>query len=191
LELENFVVFIRLAQIKLVNIRVKNMSYRSFNGGMKMSRFQILRDQALDILKDMQEGNPAIEFSTLTYADGRLLATTLTEKVDRCLVACAETITFHISSNLANHLTQGEVKKILISGDKGNILIQGVGSLMVLSTVIKKSASIKKVMSVIEKHLEALRGIEESYGAILKQYYLPQESLISASNIDELPVQAE
>jgi predicted regulator of Ras-like GTPase activity (Roadblock/LC7/MglB family) len=157
---------------------------------MKMSQFQILRDQALDILKEIQKENPAIEFSTLTYADGRLLATTLTENVDRCLVACMETVTFCISSNLANHLTAGEVEKIVMSGDKGNILIQGIGSLAVLTTVIKKEASIKKAESTIEKHLEDLREIEESYGAILKQYYLPQESLISASDTDELPVQA-
>nr|MDO8079707.1 hypothetical protein [Candidatus Freyarchaeota archaeon] len=156
-----------------------------------MSRFQVLRDQALDILKEMQKRNPAIDFSSLTYADGRLLATTLKENIDEGLIACAETVAFYISSNLASHLTKGEVKKILISGDKGNILIQGVGSLTVLTTVIKKDASIKKVTSGIEKHLEALRKIEESYEAILKQYYLPQESLISASSTDELPVQAE
>ncbi|WXG41076.1 MAG: roadblock/LC7 domain-containing protein [Candidatus Freyarchaeum deiterrae] len=158
-----------------------------------MSQFQILRDQALDILKEIQEENPAIEFSSLTYADGRLLATTLTEteKVDRCLIACAETVAFYVSSNLANHLIRGEVKKILISGDKGNILIQGVGNFMVLSTVTKKDAGIKKVTNGIEKHVEDLRKIEKSYGAILKQYYPPQESLISASDAEEVPMQAE
>lgn len=156
-----------------------------------MSRFQVLRDQALDILKDMQKRNPAIEFSSLTYADGRLLATTIKENVDESLIACAETIAFYISSNLASHLTKGEVKKILISGDKGNILIQGVGNFTVLTTVTKKNASIKKTVSGIEEHLEALKKIDESYEAMLKQYRLPPESIISTSSSDELPVQAQ
>ena len=156
-----------------------------------MSRFQNLRDQALDILKDMQKRNPAIEYSSFTYADGRLLATTLKENIDEGLIACAETVAFYISSNLANHLTRGEVKKILISGDKGNILIQGVGSLTVLTTVIKKDKSIKKIVSGIENNLEALRKIEKSYEAILNQYYHQPESIISTSSTDEVPVQAE
>lgn len=156
-----------------------------------MSRFQVLRDQALDILKDMQKRISGIEFSSLTYADGRLLATTLKENIDESLIACSETVAFYISSNLASHLTKGEVKKILINGDKGNILIQGIGNFTVLTTVIKKNANIRKIASGIEKHLGALRKIEESYEAILKQYHLPPESIISTSITDELPVQAE
>jgi len=157
---------------------------------MKISQFQVLREQALNILMEIQERNPAIDFSSLTYADGRLLATTLKENIDESLIACAETVAFYISSNLANHLTKGDVKKILISGNKGNILIQGIGRFAVLTTVIKKNANIKKITDGIEKHMKALRKIEKSYEAILKQYQLPPENIISTSNTDELSVTA-
>lgn len=155
-----------------------------------MSQFQVLRDQALEILKEIQKENSAIDFSSLTYADGRLLATTIKENIDENLIACAETVAFYISSNLANHLTRGEVKKILINGNRGNILIQGIGRFAVLTTVIKKNADIKKIANAIEKHLKALRKIEKSYEAMLKQYQLPPENIISTSSTDELPVSA-
>lgn len=153
-----------------------------------MYQFQVLRSQALEVLKIMQKRNPAIELSSLTYVDGRLLATTLNENIDEDLIACAETVAFYVSSNLAKHLTKGEAKKILISGDRGNILVQGVGNL-ILTTVTKKNADIKKIVNNIEKYLEDLRKIDESYATILKKYYLPQESIISNSRPEELSVQ--
>ncbi|MHA1429112.1 MAG: hypothetical protein ACTSRV_01735 [Candidatus Freyarchaeota archaeon] len=85
-----------------------------------MSRFQTLYDQAVDVLKDMEESVPSIDFSLLTYADGRILATTLREEVDQELIACAETMAFCISSNLSNLLTGGKIEKLVISGKDGS-----------------------------------------------------------------------
>ncbi|MHA1260864.1 MAG: roadblock/LC7 domain-containing protein [Candidatus Freyarchaeota archaeon] len=106
-----------------------------------MSRFQTLYDQAVDVLKDMEESVPSIDFSLLTYADGRILATTLREEVDQELIACAETMAFCISSNLSNLLTGGKIEKLVISGKDGSILIQGVGRHTILSIAIKKASS--------------------------------------------------
>ncbi|MEM3585967.1 MAG: roadblock/LC7 domain-containing protein [Candidatus Jordarchaeaceae archaeon] len=155
-----------------------------------MSQFKALCDQALDILRMMQNGNSAIKFSSLTYADGKTLATTRKGDANDSFISCVESAAFYISSNLANHLTQGEVKSILISGKKGNILIQGVGDSTVLTTVTKKNVDIKKIMSEIEKYLKELRKIGNAYEAKLKKYCSSQESIISNSISGELSVQA-
>lgn len=136
-----------------------------------MNQFRTLCNQALDILKEMEKENPEIDFSTFTYADGRLLASTLKEDVDRDLMACAKTAAFYISATLANHLRRGEIKKVLISGKDGNILIQGIGNLGVLTTVFNKYSSIKKIMNIVKKYQGNLENIERSYKELLNRYY--------------------
>ncbi len=153
-----------------------------------MSQFQTVSNQAFDFLKEMEKENSAIEFSSLTYADGRILATTLTEDMDKDIIACSETATFFIGSNLINHLTRGEIDKIVVSGNNGVILIQGIGSRSVLTTAVKKGASIKKVMNGVKKHLEKFESVEDSFEAILKQYYLPQDEIVSTAKKEKTSV---
>ncbi|MFB0560273.1 MAG: hypothetical protein ACETWM_03400 [Candidatus Lokiarchaeia archaeon] len=153
-----------------------------------MSQFQTLSKQALDFLKELEKENSAIEFSTLTYADGRILATTLTENMDKDVIACSETATFFIGSNLVNHLARGEIDRVLISGNNGVILIQGIGRRSVLTTTVKKGASIKKVMKGVKKHLEKFESIEDSFEAILAQYYLPQDEIISTPKTEKTSI---
>ncbi|MGQ9722341.1 MAG: hypothetical protein ACUVXA_13575 [Candidatus Jordarchaeum sp.] len=145
-----------------------------------MSKFHFLCEQALGYLKQMEKENPAIKFSSLTYTDGRILATSLSDDMDKDTIACSETAMFFISSNLASHLFRGEIDKVLISGNNGVIVIQGIGHRSVLTTAIKKGASIKKIMSGIEKHLENLESIENSLETMLRQYYFPQDDMISS-----------
>ncbi len=138
-----------------------------------MSRFQTLYDQAFDVLKDMEESVPSIDFSLLTYADGRILATTLRKKVDQELIACVETMAFCISSNLSNLLTGGKIEKLVISGKDDDILIQGVGRHTILSIAIKKGTDVRTVVSSIAKYHAELEKIEENFETLLNQYYSP------------------
>lgn len=153
-----------------------------------MSQFQTLSNQAFDFLKELEKENSAIELSTLTYADGRILATTLTEDMDKDVIACSETATFFIGSNLVNRLARGEIDRVLISGNNGVILIQGIGRRSVLTTTVKKGASIKKVMKGVKKHLEKFESIEDSFEAILAQYYLPQDEIISTPKTEKTSI---
>jgi len=146
-----------------------------------MSRFQTLYDQAVDVLKDMEESVPSIDFSLLTYADGRILATTLREEVDQELIACAETMAFCISSNLSNLLTGGKIEKLVISGKDGAILIQGVGRHTILSVAIKKGTDIKKVVNSFAKYHAELEKIEENFETLLSQYYSPSSTFSTSA----------
>ncbi len=153
-----------------------------------MSQFQTIRNQAFDFLKEMEKENSAIEFSTMSYADGRIFATTLTESMDKEVIACSETATFFIGSNLVNRLARGEIDRVLISGNNGEILIQGVGRHSVLTVAVKKGASIKKVISGVKKHLPKFVSIEESFEDILAQYYLLEDEVISTPKTEKTSI---
>ncbi|MEM3149080.1 MAG: roadblock/LC7 domain-containing protein, partial [Candidatus Jordarchaeales archaeon] len=85
------------------------------------------REELEKILKEMEAADPDIEASAIVRTDGLVMASALPKSADEGLIAAMSAAILNIGSRALSELAKGELEKIIVSGDKGDITIMGVG----------------------------------------------------------------
>lgn len=100
------------------------------------------REELERILKDMETSDPDIEASAIVRTDGLVMASALPKSADEGLIAAMSAAILNIGSRALGELAKGELEKIIVSGDRGDITIMGVGKEAVLSAITRPGANI-------------------------------------------------
>ncbi|MEM1512309.1 MAG: roadblock/LC7 domain-containing protein [Candidatus Jordarchaeales archaeon] len=117
------------------------------------------RDELEKVLKDMELGDPDIESSAIVRTDGLVMASALPKGADEGLIAAMSAAILNIGSRALSELAKGELEKIIVSGDKGDITIMGVGKEAVLSAITKPGANIGLLLVEMGRARERVQSL--------------------------------
>mgnify|MGYP000529244044 CR=1 FL=1 len=117
------------------------------------------REELERILKDMESGDPDIESSAIVRTDGLVMASALPKSADEGLIAAMSAAILNIGSRALGELAKGELEKIIVSGDKGDITIMGVGREAVLSAITRPGANIGLLLVEMTRARERIEAL--------------------------------
>jgi len=100
------------------------------------------REELEKVLKAMESSDPDIEASAIVRTDGLVMASALPKSADEGLIAAMSAAILNIGARALEELAKGELEKIIVSGDKGDITIVGIGKEAVLSAITRPGANI-------------------------------------------------
>ena len=85
------------------------------------------------ILRELQSGTPDIEASALISDDGLMIASALPQHVEEMRVAGMSSTLLSLGGRAATELERGELKQVLIRGDKGyTVMVRAAQGTMLL-----------------------------------------------------------
>ncbi|MEM1512748.1 MAG: roadblock/LC7 domain-containing protein [Candidatus Jordarchaeales archaeon] len=117
------------------------------------------REELEKILKEMEAADPDIEASAIVRTDGLVMASALPKSADEGLIAAMSAAILNIGSRALSELAKGELEKIIVSGDKGDITIMGVGKEAVLSAITKPGANIGLLLVEMARAREKVESV--------------------------------
>ncbi|MEM2331269.1 MAG: roadblock/LC7 domain-containing protein [Candidatus Jordarchaeales archaeon] len=117
------------------------------------------REELEKILKEMEAADPDIEASAIVRTDGLVMASALPKSADEGLIAAMSAAILNIGSRALSELAKGELEKIIVSGDKGDITIVGVGKEAVLSAITRPGANIGLLLVEMARAREKVESV--------------------------------
>ena len=131
------------------------------SGGKKSIR--TIQEQLTSVLKEMEAKDPEIEGSILLRTDGLVLASAVSEGIDRDLAAAMGASILNVGSRVLEELRKGTIENVIVRGSDGVVTIISVASDMVFAAIAKKNANLglmlvemKRISGTIRKILETL-----------------------------------
>ncbi|TKJ23112.1 MAG: hypothetical protein CEE43_05180 [Promethearchaeota archaeon Loki_b32] len=131
-----------------------------------------------DFLKRMGAVNSDIQGSAIVSVQGFPICSVLARDVNDGIVSAMSAAILSVSERTLKELARGDLKRILVDGADGKIILSKVGSKAILCTLAKSDASLGMVFlniqSVSKKLAEILDGDDEDdYGYITSYPYIP------------------
>ena len=123
-----------------------------------MSR-EAIKNMLENILKELESRDPDIEWSVIARADGLILASNIGVDVDRDVIAAMTASLFNIGARAVKELARGSIRRVLVEGENGNIIVMNIGGGIILSAVLKKDANLGLALLEIERAATALQDI--------------------------------
>ncbi|MEM4675616.1 MAG: roadblock/LC7 domain-containing protein [Nitrososphaerota archaeon] len=120
------------------------------------------REELEKILKEMEAGDPDVEASAIVRTDGLVMASALPKSADEGLIAAMSAAILNIGSRALSELAKGELEKIIVSGNKGDITIIGVGKGAVLSAITRPGANIGLLLVEMARAKEKVQSLLKS-----------------------------
>ncbi|MEM1659067.1 MAG: roadblock/LC7 domain-containing protein [Candidatus Jordarchaeales archaeon] len=120
------------------------------------------REELEKILKEMEAGDPDVEASAIVRTDGLVMASALPKSADEGLIAAMSAAILNIGSRALSELAKGELEKIIVSGNKGDITIIGVGKEAVLSAITRPGANIGLLLVEMARAKEKVQSLLKS-----------------------------
>lgn len=108
-----------------------------------------------NILKDLQSQTPDIIASMIVRFDGLSIASNVPDTVDRSLLGALTAAAMGISKRVVEQLGQGEMKKTLIEGEEGQLILYGMKN-AVLSLLLRKNANLGLIFLLLEQAAEKI-----------------------------------
>ncbi|MEM1884366.1 MAG: roadblock/LC7 domain-containing protein [Candidatus Jordarchaeales archaeon] len=120
------------------------------------------REELEKILKEMEASDPDVEASAIVRTDGLVMASALPKSADEGLIAAMSAAILNIGSRALSELAKGELEKIIVSGNKGDITIIGVGKEAVLSAITRPGANIGLLLVEMARAKEKVQSLLKS-----------------------------
>ncbi|MEM1658936.1 MAG: roadblock/LC7 domain-containing protein [Candidatus Jordarchaeales archaeon] len=120
------------------------------------------REELEKILKEMEASDPDVEASAIVRTDGLVMASALPKSADEGLIAAMSAAILNIGSRALSELAKGELEKIIVSGNKGDITIIGVGKGAVLSAITRPGANIGLLLVEMARAREKIEAVLKS-----------------------------
>lgn len=103
-----------------------------------------------DILKKMQAVNNEVEGSSVVSVQGLPICSVLSKDVNDGIVSAMSAAILSVSERAVEELARGELKRILIEGVDGIIILSKAGENAILCTLAKSDASLGMVFLNIQ-----------------------------------------
>jgi len=131
--------------------------FKKILGGRKvnMSKKGIFEEMR-KILVKLEETTPDVFASAIIRKDGLIVASAVPEEVNKRVFAAMAASALGASSRALKELKQGNLKRLLVEGEGGQMVLMEAGQL-VLTTLIRKDANLGLVFMNLEKVVDELK----------------------------------
>ena len=109
------------------------------------------KDTIKKILEDLKENNPDIESVVLSGSDGIVIDAILPSDEDPLLMSALVASILMMSMKSVEKVKKGQLKRVLIEGDEGSILVIHTKSNSILGCVLKKKKKIGLAMIELKR----------------------------------------
>jgi predicted regulator of Ras-like GTPase activity (Roadblock/LC7/MglB family) len=94
------------------------------------------------ILKDLGTATQGIDGATLVRRDGLIVSTWAPNLADDTMAAAMSAALLNIGANVVNQLELGDLRRVVVSGGIGDIVLTKAAEEMILSVITRKGASL-------------------------------------------------
>jgi predicted regulator of Ras-like GTPase activity (Roadblock/LC7/MglB family) len=101
-----------------------------------------LKDKLSKILRDLGTATQGIDGATLVRRDGLIVSDWSLNLSDGSIAAAMSAALLNIGANVVNQLELGDLRRVVVSGAIGDIVLTKAADEMILSVITKKGASL-------------------------------------------------
>jgi hypothetical protein len=113
---------------------------------LKLVEGKNLRRELEGTLKDLENVVGDIQGSAVIRSDGLVVAFAMPRDTDESLVAAMSAALLNIGTRTAQELDRGNLERVIVSGDKGDVVLMGAGRDCVLSATTRSGANMGLVL---------------------------------------------
>ena len=106
--------------------------------------------ELIELLRQMEAINSEIQGSAIVSVQGLPICSVLSRDVNDGIVSAMSAAILSVSERAVDELARGELKRILIEGEDGIIILSRAGSNAILATLTKANPSLGMVYLNIE-----------------------------------------
>ncbi len=99
---------------------------------------QTISDQLDQVLINFERNVPHVEATAIVSTDGLVIASRLPDKVEEDRVGAMGAAILSISKRSGEELNRGEMRRVLIEGTNGYLLIRSIGEFAILVALVDK-----------------------------------------------------
>jgi predicted regulator of Ras-like GTPase activity (Roadblock/LC7/MglB family) len=111
------------------------------------------------VLKDLEATAGDIEGSAVVRTDGLIVAFAMPRSTDESLVAAMSAALLNIGTRTVKELARGDLDKVIVSGNKGDVVLLGTGRDAILSATTKPGANLGLVLVEMKKTSNKLANL--------------------------------
>lgn len=100
---------------------------------------QTISDQLDQVLINFERNVPHVEAIAIVSTDGLVIASRLPDKVEEDRVGAMGAAILSISKRSGEELSRGEMRRVLIEGENGYLLIRSIGEFAILVALVDKN----------------------------------------------------
>jgi len=121
-----------------------------------------LKERLAGILKELSTSTRGIDGSLLVRPDGLIVSSWTQSLSDGLVAAAMSAALLNIGANVMKQLELGELKRVIVSGATGDIVLVKAGEDMILSVVARKGTSLGMTFLELGKTSEKIsRALSE------------------------------
>jgi predicted regulator of Ras-like GTPase activity (Roadblock/LC7/MglB family) len=115
-----------------------------------------LRDKITKMLRDLTVSTQGIDGTLLVRTDGLIVSSWISHLPDGSLAAAMSAALLNIGTNVISRLELGELKRVVVSGELGDVALVNAGEGMILSAVTRKGAGLGMIFLELGKTSERI-----------------------------------
>ena len=119
----------------------------------------MLADTLKSVLTQLNSSSTDIEASAVISSDGLMMASLLPQGMDEDRVGAMSAAMLSLGERTSQELARGNLEQVLIKGDKGYVLLTGVGSESVITVLVGANAKLGLVFLDVKRAAEALSKV--------------------------------
>ncbi len=116
-------------------------------------------DELNKILRKLQSDSPGLEASALISEDGLMIASALTPDLEETRVAGMTATLLNLGTRAAVELARGEVKEVIIRGDRGYAVMINAGRGALLLALANESAKLGLIFFDMHEAIRSLKKV--------------------------------
>lgn len=116
-------------------------------------------DELNKILRKLQSNSPGLEASALISEDGLMIASALTPDLDETRVAGMTATLLNLGTRAAVELARGEVKEVIIRGDRGYAVMIDAGRGALLLALANETAKLGLIFFDMHEAIRSLKKV--------------------------------
>ena len=99
---------------------------------------QTISDQLDEVLNNFERNVPHLEATAIVSTDGLVIASRLPDRVEEDRVGAMGAAILSISTRSGKELDRGQMRRVLIEGTDGYLLIRSIGEFAILVALVDK-----------------------------------------------------
>jgi len=120
---------------------------------------QTISDQLDQVLINFERNVPHVEAIAIVSTDGLVIASRLPDKVEEDRVGAMGAAILSISTRSGEELNRGEMRRVLIEGTNGYLLIRSIGEFAILVALVDKKVRLGMLFYECKKCIAQLNEI--------------------------------
>ena len=120
---------------------------------------QTLSDQLNVIMHQFERNVPQVQATAIVSTDGLVIASRLPDQVEEDRVGAMGAAILAISARSGDELARGEMKRVLVEGEDGYLLIRSIGEDAILVALAEKDVRLGMLFYECRQCIEKLTQI--------------------------------